>query len=259
MGILTSLSKSATSAALHVSEIVLLLFGVVLVVGLIGEYAESERWKKWVKLFEMMVIIGVAGELLADGGIFLFSRQLEAISEVEIAGLNKEAGEARRTAGEANERAANVERHAAQLAKNAEDERLERVKLQEKMAWRKLTPEQAKRIVDKLKPFSGTPYDLYANPDPESLNFLETVDTVLHSAGWVKKPNQSSGQFSNGAAAIFISRLVISVAPSQVAEFGNAANAVAAAFLAEHIDAIAGADANHKMLNVIHVEVGAKP
>jgi hypothetical protein len=98
MGTLFSLSKSATSIALDTSEIVLLLFGILLTVGLIGEYAKSERWKKHVKTFEMLVIIGVAGELLADGGIFLFSSHLQTIADQEIADLTVTAGNAKASA-----------------------------------------------------------------------------------------------------------------------------------------------------------------
>jgi hypothetical protein len=95
MGTFFSLSKSATSFDLEVSEVALLLFGVLLVVGLIGEYADSDRWKKYVKVFEMLVIIGVAGELLADGGIFLFSSHLQTIADEEIVELTKKAGDAK--------------------------------------------------------------------------------------------------------------------------------------------------------------------
>ena len=98
-----SLSKSATSILLDISEVALLLFGLLLAVGIIGEYAESksERWKKHVNTFAMFVIIGVAGELLADGGIFLFSRHLQTIAEQEIAELTKEAGDAKSSAKQA--------------------------------------------------------------------------------------------------------------------------------------------------------------
>ena len=95
---LFSLSKPGTSTALDISELLLLLFGLLLVAGLIGEYAESERWKKYVKIFEMFVIIGVAGELLADGGIFLFSSRLQQITELEIANLTVAAGNAKSSA-----------------------------------------------------------------------------------------------------------------------------------------------------------------
>ncbi len=84
MGTLFSLPKSATIAALDASEVALLVFGLLLVAGLIGEL------KSRTKIFEWLVIIGVAGELLGDGGIFLFSRSLQSIEASEIATLNRE-------------------------------------------------------------------------------------------------------------------------------------------------------------------------
>jgi hypothetical protein len=115
MGTLLTLSKSGTSTALDISELLLLLFGVLLVVGLVGEYAESTHWRKHVKTFEMFVIIGVAGELLADGGIFLFSSRLQTITELEIAGLTKEASDAKTSA----EGAATASSRAESSAKEA--------------------------------------------------------------------------------------------------------------------------------------------
>ena len=109
MGTLFSLSKSATSIALDTSEIVLLLFGILLTVGLIGEYAKSDRWKRHVKTFEMLVIIGVAGELLADGGIFLFSSHLQTIADQEIGDLAIVAHNAKVSADGAADSAARAE------------------------------------------------------------------------------------------------------------------------------------------------------
>ncbi len=83
-----SLSKSATVAALDASEIALLAFGVALVVGIVGE-SRSKR-----KVFEWLVILGVAGELIADGGIFVFSRSLQTLEGYEIARLTQEAANA---------------------------------------------------------------------------------------------------------------------------------------------------------------------
>jgi hypothetical protein len=94
MGYFLSLSKSATSNWLKASEWMLLGFGLVLVVGIVGEI-KAWMWGRWKKRFEYMVLIGVMGELLADGGIFLFSSRLQAISDREVADLNKEAVEAR--------------------------------------------------------------------------------------------------------------------------------------------------------------------
>jgi hypothetical protein len=98
MGTLFSLSKSTTSDGLDISEIALVIFGILLVIGLIGEYAKADRWKKHVRLFEMFVIIGVAGELFADGGIFLFSKHLQTIDEAEIAEVTAKLGNAKELA-----------------------------------------------------------------------------------------------------------------------------------------------------------------
>ncbi len=83
-----SLSKPVTIAALNASECALLAFGFILVAGLIGE-SKSKR-----KLFELLVILGVSGELIADGGIFLFSRSLQTLEGYEIARLTQEAANA---------------------------------------------------------------------------------------------------------------------------------------------------------------------
>jgi hypothetical protein len=88
------LSKSAVAAALDAADIALLAFGIVLVIGLLGEYSKSEKWQAHKKLFEMLVILGVAGELLADGGIFLWSKRLQAVADTEIAGLKVKAATA---------------------------------------------------------------------------------------------------------------------------------------------------------------------
>jgi hypothetical protein len=86
MGYLFSLSRSATSGWLNASEIFLLLSGIVLVIGLFGE--QLPWWHPRLRIFEILVIVGCGGELLADGGVALFSWQLERISNEEIARLN---------------------------------------------------------------------------------------------------------------------------------------------------------------------------
>lgn len=73
----------------------------MLVVGIIGEY-KLPSWHHRVKTFELLVLIGVAGELIADGGIFLFSRRLQSIGDLETADLTLKARQAdeRATANE---------------------------------------------------------------------------------------------------------------------------------------------------------------
>jgi len=107
------LSKAATEWLLALSEVSLLVFGILLVVGLIGEFKEELlrrkliRWfgrknirltfglRPFIKICELFVIIGVAGELFADGGIFLFSHHLQTISDKEVSVANERAEAAR--------------------------------------------------------------------------------------------------------------------------------------------------------------------
>jgi hypothetical protein len=217
MGALLSPSKLATSVALDVSEIALFLFGVLLVAGLIGEYAKSERWKKHVRTFEMFVIIGVAGELLADGGIFLFSNHLQTTADLEIADLTKKAGDAIRDAASANERASKNEREAAQLRSDAEGEKTARQSLQGEItkangrveqlrkanneAAANLEQEKQKRLelaaslldrefndqsgaIGKLSRFGPISVVFEYLPEKEPTKMAEQINSVVNAVGW---------------------------------------------------------------------------
>src|SRR5579862_7151232 len=84
----SSLSKSATETGLNLSELLLLIFGASLVFGMLGEYERLpggliQLIQK--RRFVALVILGVSGELFADAGVWLFSGQLQIITEREIA------------------------------------------------------------------------------------------------------------------------------------------------------------------------------
>jgi len=213
MGTFWPMSKGATSVALDISEFALLVFGVVLVIGIVGEYAKSERWKRRLRLFEIFVIIGVSGELLADGGIFLFSRRLQTISDWEVAQLNDKAEAARleqerlRTdnlrlthdtevaradAAAANERASeaearskDAEARAAEANQKAEQERLERVKIEEARADRRLSDEQFATMVAKLRTLPpGDVGIIRWTPALEVRRFASDIWAAFKEAGW---------------------------------------------------------------------------
>src|SRR5665213_263036 len=101
MGYFLSLSKSATITGLESSEWALLIFGVILVVGVVGEL-KALWWSVWVKRFEWIVLIGIAGELIADGGLFFFSSQLQGISDLEVTQAQKSATQAYDSARDAH-------------------------------------------------------------------------------------------------------------------------------------------------------------
>jgi hypothetical protein len=168
MGYFFSLSKSTTVICLDLSEWALLVFGALLVVGLVIEY-RAAHGSRLMKIGEMLVIIGVLGELLGDGGIFVFSNQLQTINESEISGVK------------------NV---TAELNKAANDAKLEQEKLRasnlelEKILQpRRLSTEQQKQIAASLKPYAGKTVSVASySRDAEAMVLGIQIEDALSSA-----------------------------------------------------------------------------
>jgi hypothetical protein len=204
MGIL-SFSKSATLSGLDLSEFALLVFGIVLVIGLVGEYAKSDRWRKHVKKFEMMVILGVAGELIADGGVFLFSGHLQTIADAELAAVITQVGAANLSANRAADAADRANSSAQQANEQAVDaglaagraktlavraavqaakaHREAEVTLQ-RLAWRRISPTQHRHFVSILSPYKGSIVAFTRLVDPEAGEFADALLGVLRDSGW---------------------------------------------------------------------------
>ena len=137
MGYLLSLSKPATITGLEISEWGLLIAGLILLIGIIGEYKLPD-WSHLVKRFERIVMVGVLFELLFDGGIFFFTSHLQTILDSESTKLEHATALALQAAGNANERAKGFDAKIAASnaeAKKATDDaaqaRLETVRLYE--------------------------------------------------------------------------------------------------------------------------------
>jgi hypothetical protein len=233
MGTLLSLSKSVTVFWLGVSEWSLLVFGCILAWGLIGEYRidhnpppglkrPSLKRKRAKKLFESLVIIGVMGELFADGGIFIFSNHLQTISDGEVAQLNKQSEEFRKEAeqfnkiaGESNERAAIAAKEAAQANERAAKFDADRVmvekeaeeirstnfvlqakvlELEAKIQPRTITPEQRIQLTNLLSSCpKGKVFVMASVLDAEATDFAKQIEDVLKNAGFeVVRPSSFS-------------------------------------------------------------------
>jgi hypothetical protein len=184
------LSKSATTTALDISEVLLLLFGLILTIGALGEYKKFPRLLKASHaMFELLVVIGIAGELVADGGVFVFSRHLQTISDGEFAALNKEAGDARKKAGEAIERAAAIEQ--------------DNLKLRAQIEPRRLTGTQ-KATLRGLLEGHPMPIAVAANLfDKESADFADDFVSALSEAHWTPV-RRSWTRFKYGVSIGFV-------------------------------------------------------
>jgi len=72
------------------------------------------------------------------------------------------------------------------LQKEVESEKIERLKLEEKLAPRSLSAGQQKQLADHLRQFSGTRVDIIAFPEgtADILALAGTIREILESAGW---------------------------------------------------------------------------
>lgn len=218
MGYLLLLSKPVITNWLHGSEIALLVGGLVLLIGLLGEHFASAGGV-WLKRFAALVTIGCGIEFLADGGVFLFSTHLQSISDAEVIAAENDAKQARDSARDANGRAieaskeatrasgqatdafgraASAEKEAGEdklgaerLRLLAEDEARKRVAIEQQLAWRTLTSEQRKHLGFPLPhEFVGTTL-IVANPmgDAEGWSYARELWQALSKAGWGDSEN----------------------------------------------------------------------
>ena len=137
------LSKGATSQWLGVSEWSLLLFALLVVAGLVEEHRHP-WWHPRTELFALMVVIGCAGELLSDGGVFFFSRHLEALSNIEIEGLRLRTADAMDRASQADQRSEELEQRNLVLQSDV-------LKLQEAASWRDFSGPQRDKFISLTK------------------------------------------------------------------------------------------------------------
>jgi hypothetical protein len=264
---LSSLSKDATSLALNTSEVALLLFGALLVLGLVGEYSESASWKRYIKTFELFVILGVAGELIADGAIFLLSSHLQTLSDVEVARLNNAAESANATAKKFESQIADANSKAEIARRDAESFRLdiakaqgsasnaeaEALRLKKKMADRVCGNSEIAAIGENLKSFGGQEYQLSAYmemTEPKAIAIC--IYQALAAAGWKYVPWEHGSVLIGGIGGV-----LVHFNPKDNAQTLKAASALAAILekqgIASHLSQDASPD------NRILIDVGTKP
>jgi hypothetical protein len=121
-------------------------------------------------------------------------------AEANLAGANSRAEEAKAVSAEANARA-------AEANKTAEGERLARVKIEEKLAPRSITPEQIAGLSRRLKPYAGIPIDiLQIGESPEITHFRSLIEMPLRAAGLrpVSSTAVGSGSFIGLSVGVLI-------------------------------------------------------
>jgi hypothetical protein len=91
MGAVASLSRDATLWGLDLAQVGVFVFGFFFLLGWIAEETTKHRWRRFLTLFVVMAIVGVAGEWIADIAVFALSEHLQTISDSEVANLKVKA------------------------------------------------------------------------------------------------------------------------------------------------------------------------
>jgi len=94
----------------------------MVVVGLLGEYKEGEWWKRNVRIFEMLVVLGVAGEMLTETGAFWYSLKFQGIEAAEIVSAQQTANNSALQAGKLGVTVNNLNGFVASKESEAEDQ-----------------------------------------------------------------------------------------------------------------------------------------
>jgi hypothetical protein len=104
------------------------------------------------------------------------------IVDAKVAEAKTEGIKTGENAGNALLRAAAAEKEAARLTKEAEQAKADTEHLRAQVAWRHLSPDQSKTIVDDLSGKTlAIHFDFFQN-DPETLQFSEQLITALRNA-----------------------------------------------------------------------------
>lgn len=104
----------------------------------------------------VILVLGAVMALVGTIGIFWSGGIRDRFSEGRIAFNEAETAKAKSEAASANERALNVEKDNLRLKTTLEKERIERLRLEQKVSPRRLTPEIQTEITDILSPFASS-------------------------------------------------------------------------------------------------------
>lgn len=155
-------NKEKLESYIHVLDILLLCFAVIVAFGVTGEYLFH------LSSFGRFTAIGVDGEAVLGFLSFLFNRRLRAIQDIEIASLKRDLAEANRL---------------------AEQDRLARARIELRLAPRNITEQDRQAMIPLLRPFRERIIDIIkcAN-DAEVDELTFQISRVLTDSGW--KPSE---------------------------------------------------------------------
>jgi hypothetical protein len=168
------------------------LFTIIVAAGIFFEIAvefvfsrDRPRIEKIaVTICGLIVLGGVIGEYIEGTNVADAANHLQKIADSDVGRLYKEASDANARAGKAEKVASESNERAANADQKTEQERLARVQLEQKLAFRHLNPEQAASLKTQIAPLAGKQVKIFAQSrDFEASMFAGQLREILRSAG----------------------------------------------------------------------------
>lgn len=152
----------------------------------IAKLKQAWSWKSFLVIAGgILITVGVAGELAVQFYASRKDTKLRETNDSVFSILNTKAAEANDRAAKAEERVSENEKETAQLNAVAEEERLARITIEDRVAWRRLTGNQQAKMASRLDSFSGEPVLIqYNTNDLEANLFALDIATALRQAKW---------------------------------------------------------------------------
>jgi hypothetical protein len=225
--------------------------------------SKYERNSVWAERLAVLILVGLAVEIAA---VFILQKPLLegaltiAASVLILAGVWGELLFERRAKEAGDSLVAVANARAAEANTRAEEARLELARL---TTPRSLTAEQQSELTERARPFAGTPFVLFIQPQPEPLNLANQIADALTTAGWVWQPagttvtlNRPNKPSVGMATAIGVA---VQMTSSKRAEWEAAVLAVANALHSAGIETKAEDIADDSISNTaVHIRVDAK-
>ena len=165
------------------------------------EIKEKPTWVPfWGVVGLLVIVVGLAGEILCEVLVFGADNQISVFEGFVLNEARRETAVAYEAAGLASLEAAQANERTAKLAKEAEAERLSRVKIEARVAWRQLTEQQKKDLANKLKKYPLQRAEIrYNDGDSEAAAFASSIADALTRANWQVPTPEPLPLIFNGA------------------------------------------------------------
>jgi hypothetical protein len=128
------------------------------------------RYHNWA---EVAGIVVLALLVIAEVVSFQYGRRKDDLTDKQQIATNQRH----------DEEMARLHLETAKANERTEELRAENLRLERQLNPRLITDEQAAEIIEKIKPFAGTPYEIIADPAAE-YGFVDKLMTLLNKAQW---------------------------------------------------------------------------